>query len=158
MTMIRRLTITDAPQCDALIRSLPYFFADPVGIENCALDVRSHEGWVIEDESRVTGFLTLEWSSDEAAEISWLAVHADFRHLGRGRGLIETAIASVRDRGGRMLFLCTSASPDAPQITDGYEGTRRFYAALGFVKLCTVRPQGWTEDALVMVRALDDSE
>jgi N-acetylglutamate synthase-like GNAT family acetyltransferase len=144
----------DAAQCDAIIASLPYFFADPVGLENCAKDVRSHEGWVADDEGRVTGFLTLEWSSKEAAEISWLAVHADFRGSGRGKKLIEVAISSVKERGGRMLFLCTSASPDPPHVTDGYEGTRRFYALLGFVELWTVRPQGWSEDALVMVRAL----
>jgi N-acetylglutamate synthase-like GNAT family acetyltransferase len=151
---VRRLTPADAPACDAIIAALPYFFRDPVGVEFAAQDVRVNAGWVCEDDGRVTGFLSLSWSTAEAAEIAWMAVHPDFRRGGRGRLLVDIAADYARAQGASMLFLFTSPLADAPEVSDGYEGTRRFYASLGFVPLWTVRPEGWTEAHLLMVRAL----
>ena len=41
---IRPLTSDDAPRCDAVIASLPYFFGDPDGRAMCAEAVRSQPG------------------------------------------------------------------------------------------------------------------
>jgi GNAT superfamily N-acetyltransferase len=154
MTTIRRLTIEDASRCDEIIAALPYFFADPAGVAEAAEDVRAHEGWVTEDDGRVTGFLTLTWPFPETADITWLAVHPDWRRGGRGRQLVEAAADHVRNNGGRLLMLLMTAEPDAPAVSDGYEGTRRFYRALGFFPLRQLDLARWTDEALVLVRPL----
>jgi hypothetical protein len=53
-----------------------------------------------------------------------------------------------------MLFLFTSVQPDSPDVSDGYNGTRRFYSALGFVRLWVGGQVGWNEDHLMMAMAL----
>jgi GNAT superfamily N-acetyltransferase len=152
-TTIRRLTLEDAPACDDIILASPGFFADPTGIQNAAADVREHEGWVSEDVGAVTGFLTLAWPFPETAEISWLAVHPNHRRGGRGRMLVEQAAARALQNGARTLYLFTSTSTD-PRGVNGYEGTRQFYAAVGFVRLWAGRQIGWSEDSLLMARWL----
>jgi ribosomal protein S18 acetylase RimI-like enzyme len=152
-TTVRRLTLPDAPACDAIIHALPNFFADPKGIQMAAAALREHEGWVTEDDGTLTGFRTLMWPFPEAAEISWLAVHPDYRRRGRGRMLVDQAARHAKRKGSQMLFLFTSTSRDPPGVV-GYEGTRRFYAAVGFLRLWTGRQVGWNEDSLLMVRSL----
>jgi N-acetylglutamate synthase-like GNAT family acetyltransferase len=152
-TTVRRLRLPDVPACHAIIHALPNFFADPKGIQHAAAALRDHEGWVTEDDGTLTGFLTLIWPFPEAAEISWLAVHPDFRRRGRGRMLVEQAATRAKRNGAQMLYLFTSTSRDSPGV-DGYEGTRQFYAAVGFLRLWTGRQVGWNEDSLLMVRPL----
>jgi GNAT superfamily N-acetyltransferase len=153
-TTIRLLAPEDATACDAIITALPYFFADPEGVQNAVRDVRENPGWVCIDDGRVTGFLSLAWSTPEAAEIAWMAVHPSYRRGGRGRLLLQAAIDGARVQGARMLFLFASAREDVPGISDGYEGTRRFYTELGFVPVWTVKPEGWKEPHLLMARAV----
>jgi N-acetylglutamate synthase-like GNAT family acetyltransferase len=152
-TAIRRLTLKDAPACDSIILALPGFFGDPIGIRQAAVDVRHQEGWVSEDGGSVTGFLTLTQPFPEAAEITWLAVHPGHRRRGRGRMLVEQSATHARESGARILYLFTSTSSDLPNV-DGYDGTRKFYAALGFIRLWAGRQSGWNEDSLLMVRWL----
>ena len=56
---VRELLLADAPACDAVIASLPYFFGDPDGIRECAEAVRSQRGFVATDAAAVAGFITL---------------------------------------------------------------------------------------------------
>jgi ribosomal protein S18 acetylase RimI-like enzyme len=152
-TTVRRLTLLDAPACDAIIHALPNFFADPIGIQHVVADLREHEGWVTEDDGTVTGFVTFTLPFPEAAEISWLAVHPDYRRRGRGRMLVDQAALHAKQKGSQLLYLFTSTSTNPPGV-DGYEGTRQFYAAVGFLRLWTGRQVGWNEDSLLMVRRL----
>ncbi len=154
MTLVRPLTAADAPACDEIVASLPYFFADPKGIAECSRDVRSEAGWVVEDKGIVTAFLTLSWSFPASAEIKWLAVHPNFRRAGRGRLLVEEAAASARARGANLLHLLTSASRDGPEVSDGYSGTRLFYETMGFFPTRELRLEGWSDETLLLVRPL----
>lgn len=154
MTVVRRLAIDDAPACDAIVAALPYFFRDPTGVRNAAKEVRQNTGWVTEDDGSVTGFLSLAWSTQETAEIAWMAVHPDYQRGGRGTALVNEAAMFAREGGAQMLMLFTSPLTDSPGLSNGFGATRRFYAGLGFVALWEVKPEGWTKAHLLMVRAL----
>jgi len=130
---IRPLEAADAEACDAIIGSLPYHFGLEDGRRECAAAVRSQRGLVAEREGRVVGFLTVEPRFDEAAEITWMAVHAAERHAGVGRALMDGLVADLRPDGRRLLLVLTVSPNDPPdEIADGYQATRAFYAANGF--------------------------
>jgi ribosomal protein S18 acetylase RimI-like enzyme len=130
---IRPLEAADAEACDAIVASLPYHFGLEEGRRECAAAVRSQRGLVAEREGRVVGFLTFEPRFDEAAEITWMAVHADHRRGGVGRGLMDRLVAGLEAEDRRLLLVLTVSPNDPPdKITDGYQATRAFYAANGF--------------------------
>jgi len=84
-------------------------------------------GWVVEDELHVNN----------------VASHRDFRRIGIGRSLMDSAIDEARHRGGRQVLLEVRASNEAAQLLYrelgfGFIGRRRDYYRLP------------TEDALVM--------
>ena len=130
---IRPLGAADAEACDAIVASLPYHFGLEEGRRGCATAVRSQRGLVAEREGRVVGFLTFEPRFDEAAEITWMAVHADHRRAGVGGGLMDRLAADLEAERRRLLLVLTVSPNDPPdQIADGYQATRAFYAANGF--------------------------
>ena len=130
---IRPLQAADAETCDAIVASLPYHFGLEEGRRECAAAVRSQRGLVAEREGRVVGFLTFEPRFDEAAEITWMAVHADHRRGGVGRGLMDRLVADLEAEDRRLLLVLTVSPNDPPdEIPDGYQATRAFYAANGF--------------------------
>ena len=153
---IRTLTVADADGCDAVVASLPYHFGNERGIAECAKAVRSQEGLVGTIDERVAGFLTLMHHSVESAEITWMAVHADQRRCGIGRMLIEHVTATLAERGARFLSVLT-LGPSVPEdVDDGYEGTRRFYAAVGFTALRELDLRSWDDEhALLLVRTIE---
>ena len=132
--VIRSLEPDDAVACDAIIASLPYHFGLEDGVRECAAAVRSQPGLVAETDDEVIGFLTVEARFEEAAEITWMAVHADRRHRGVGRALVERLASDLVARGRRLLLVLTVSPHDPPdEVTDGYQATRAFYASNGFV-------------------------
>lgn len=153
---LRALTVGDAPACDAVIASLPYFFGDPDGVRVCAEAVRSQRGFVATSDGDVAGFITLEQHDPASAEITWLAVHAEHRRGGIGRRLVAEAVRALGTEGVEMLFVLTlGPSVPEPGVEDGYAGTRAFYRALGFVPLREFALRTWNDPAaLVMAKAL----
>jgi GNAT superfamily N-acetyltransferase len=154
---IRDLTPADAPGCDAVLASLPYFFGDPTGIKDCAKAVRSQNGFVAVFEGRVVGFVTLLFHFPESAEITWMAVHAEHRRSGIGAKLMRAADDSAVGSGAKMLCVMTLG----PSVTepldanDNYDGTRRFYRAQGFVPLRELGLREWNDShALMLARTL----
>ena len=157
MTTVRPLRIDDAPACDAVIATLPYFFGDPSGIKDCAKAVRSQRGWVADDGGDVIGFITVAPTTDETMEITWMAVRAYRRQSGVGRLLIEKAFDDARAAGARMMLVKTagpSGDKADEQPDDNYGGTRAFYKRMGFVALEELTPSGWNQSALLLVRPL----
>jgi GNAT superfamily N-acetyltransferase len=152
MTAMRELTIDDAPGCDAVIASLPYFFGDPAGVRDCAVAVRTQHGFVAtRADGAVAGFLTLLPHSPESAEITWMAVHADHRRSGIGRLLIDAALRQCAAGGVRMLSVLT-LGPSVPEdAADGYAGTRQFYQSMGFVPLREVGLREWNDSHALML-------
>ncbi len=155
--VIRGLEPHDAAGCDAVVASLPYHFGDPDGRAECAHAVRTEPGLTAADDDGVVGFLTWRAWFDGIREITWLAVTSDHRRTGVGGRLVETFAADALSHGARYLVVTTlSASSTEPGVTDGYEGTRRFYHKHAFVSLW--EPKGWWNDenqALVLLRDLN---
>ena len=85
-------------------------------------------------DGAVAGFLTVERHFDHAAEISWMAVHADHRRRGLGHLLVERLCRDLAAEGRRVLLVLTvSPSDPGEEPPDGYQATRAFYRHVGFV-------------------------
>ena len=111
---IRPLTPDDAPQCDTVIASLPYFFGDPEGLAMCAEAVRTQPGVAAEVDGALAGFITLERHNDDTMEITWMAVRAGHRRDGIGSAMIDAACAHAVERGARMMIVMT-LGPSVPE-------------------------------------------
>jgi GNAT superfamily N-acetyltransferase len=142
----------DAPACDAVLASLPYFFGDPDGIASCAAAVRCEGGWVADDDGGVVGFVTMAPHFAGSHEITWLAVQGDRRRAGIGRLLVDAVVDGMRDAGDQCAFVLTlGPSVPEPGVTDGYEGTRRFWIAQGFLPLREFGLRDWNDDAALLL-------
>ncbi len=147
---IRPLRAGDAPGCDAVIFSLPYHFGHEDGRRNCAAAVRSSDGLAALIGERLVGFLTVTRHYETAAEITWMAVHADRRGQGIGRALVERLVAGLRGEGRQLLLVATLAeSADEGDEADGFARTRAFYRSVGFVPAREVPL--WDEPAVLLV-------
>lgn len=147
----------DADRCDEIISTLPYHFGDPDGIVACAVAVRSERGWVAEREGTVVAFGTIYRHPFGTAEISWFAVHADHRRTGIGHDLADAIAAQLGDEGVNDLLVLTlgPSVPDADDVLDGYDTTRRFWQDAGFVPLRELQLSDWNDShALLLVRRL----
>jgi ribosomal protein S18 acetylase RimI-like enzyme len=148
---IRPLRPGDAEGCDQIVASLPYHFGREDGRQACARAVRGQPGLVAVRDGTVVGFLTLERHFDQAAEITWMAVHADQRRRGAGRALVERACRELAAEGRRLLLVLTvSPSDPGPEPPDGYQATRAFYRSAGFV-LARDLPGLWPGDTAVLL-------
>ncbi|MGZ8577764.1 MAG: GNAT family N-acetyltransferase [Actinomycetota bacterium] len=154
---LRQLAMSDGEACDAIIATLPYHFGDEEGQRQCAAAVRSQQGLVAEDDGEVVGFVTLEPRFDGCVEVTWMAVRADRRRMGVGRALLDRVAADVRAKGRQFLLVLTVSPSDGPdEIPDGYQATRAFYEANGFV-LARDFPGYWKSDTpVLMVRPLSN--
>jgi GNAT superfamily N-acetyltransferase len=152
---IRPLTADDASTCDAIILSLPYFFGDPQGREDCARAVREQSGFFAEVDGAAGGFVTLLPHFEGSSEITWVAVHADHRRSGVGRRLIEAAVRELVAAGDRMMCVLTLGPSVQEEPGDNYVGTRAFYQRMGFVPLRELGLREWNDShALMLARSL----
>jgi GNAT superfamily N-acetyltransferase len=152
---IRALRLEDAPACDAVIASLPYFFGDPDGRRMCAEAVRSQPGVAADVGGALAGFITLEQHNADTMEITWMAVHADHRRHGIGRALIDAACAQASAAGARMMIVLTLGPSVPEEPGDNYAGTRRFYQSNGFIPLRELGLREWNDShALMLARPL----
>lgn len=159
--MIRPLDpARDAEACDAVLATLPYHFGDADGQRACAQAVRSQRGWVAVDDATddVIGFVTVEPQAGGVSwEITWLAVRNDRRRRGIGKTLVEAVVDAARSQPAAKVLCVLTLGPSVPEpgVTDGYEGTRRFYVREGFVPVKEVGLREWNSgSALLLVRPL----
>jgi GNAT superfamily N-acetyltransferase len=85
-----------------------------------------------------------------------MGVRADHRRTGIGRALMERLFEVLATRAGVRYVFVQTLGPSVPDdIEDGYQGTRAFYAAVGFTPLREFELRSWDDGAtLVLVRAL----
>ena len=111
--------------------------------------MRTQPGLVAEADGTVAGFVT--WTtSEDSAEITWMAVHADRRRRGLGRALVDALLARVAAATGvRELAVKTLSSrhPDP-----GYAETRAFYLAMGFTEARELDIWGPENPAVLLTR------
>jgi len=95
-------------------------------------------------------FLCLKQDTPWAAEIYVMGVRREQHRRGLGRSLVAAAEAWCRDRGIRYLHVKT-LGPSRP--SRGYDATRAFYEAVGFVALEELHGL-WDEDnpAVILVK------
>jgi ribosomal-protein-alanine N-acetyltransferase len=84
------------------------------------------------------------------AELLTIAVHPDQRRAGLGGALVAAFLTESRARGGESAFL---------EVAEANTAARALYAACGFASAGRRRgyyhrPDGASEDALVLVRSL----
>jgi ribosomal protein S18 acetylase RimI-like enzyme len=150
--MIRPLTRDDADRCEAIIRGLPDWFGLEEGIVEARGYLESHDGFVVEEDGEVLGFLTYTSELPESAEITWMAVAAGVHRRGIGRALTDALVSRAAADGRELLLVKTLASS---QPSPEYAATRAFYRSVGFVPLA-VLPDLWgpANPCLLMVRPL----
>lgn len=152
---VRPLAPVDADACDRIVASLPYHFGQEDGVRACAAAVRTEAGLVAVEGDDVVGFLTHVPRFDEAAEITWMAVHADRRRRGIGHRLIERLTERLVADGTRIVVVLTvSPSDPGEEPEDGYGATRAFYRSCGFVLARDLRNEWDSDTAVVMVKPL----
>lgn len=154
---VRPLTPADAPGCDAIIASLPYHFGDAGGRASCARAVRSSPGLVACSGERPIGFLTSRSWYATSTEITWMAVHAEWRRRGIGRELLEALIVDLPGDIRHLVVTTLSRAMPEEHLDDTYAGTRRFYQQNGFEPIW--EPEGWWSDenqAVLMIRRLGE--
>jgi coenzyme F420-0:L-glutamate ligase/coenzyme F420-1:gamma-L-glutamate ligase len=96
------------------------------------------------------GFLCLEQHTPHAAELHVMGVRREHHRRGIGRALVAAAESWCRSRGLRYLHVKTLGPSRASR---GYDATRAFYEAVGFVPLEELHGL-WGEDnpALILVK------
>ena len=152
---VRPLDPRDAPACDAIVASLPYHFGDEHGREMCAAAVREQAGFVAIARDAPIAFLTWRPWYAAAAEITWLAVHADERRRGVGRRLVDAFFAEQGPDVRYAVVTTLSEATPEPDVEDTYAGTREFWRRCGFEPV--LDPAGWWSDAnqaVVMIQPL----
>jgi ribosomal protein S18 acetylase RimI-like enzyme len=155
--VIRQLAQVDAEACDAIVATLPYHFGDDQGRRDCAAAVRLQAGLAAERDRQVIGFLIVEPRFADCAEITWMAVRADQRRRGVGRMLLDRLAADTSAAGRHFLLVLTVSPSDGPdEIPDGYQATRAFYQANGFVLARDFAGYWESDTPVLMVRALPE--
>jgi GNAT superfamily N-acetyltransferase len=133
--------------CESVLRELPEWF----GIEEATVayirDVADLPTFTAGD----TGFLSLKLHTPQAAEVYVMGVRPLEHRRGLGTALLAAAEDYLRERGVGYLQVKT-LGPSRP--SEGYERTRRFYEARGFVALEEIHGLWPGNPCLLMVKKL----
>ena len=136
-----------------ILHTLPAWFGIPEATANYIEQSAEMPYIAAFDGNDPIGFLTINETSHAAAEIYVMAVLPQYHRKGTGKALINSCVTYCKDKGYTLLHVKTldSSHPD-----EGYEKTRRFYTAMGFLPLETMK-ELWGEDnlCLVMVKPLN---
>ena len=148
---IRPFEVGDAPACEGLLRSLPEWFGIEAALVQYCRDLQALETYVVPAGDGVAALVTLKRHNRFAGEIHLVAVQRARHRQGTGRGLVRHVEGILRREGAEYLQVKTLG----PSKPDGrYEGTRRFYAALGFRPLEETGLWGPENPCLIMVKHL----
>ena len=114
--------------CSVVLRNLPDWFGIEAATAAYIRDVAELPSFALDDDA----FIALETHNPRAAEVYVMGVRRERHGEGVGTAVLEAGEAYLRDRGVEHLQVKTlgPSHPDA-----GYERTRGFYEARGFVPL-----------------------
>ena len=133
--------------CEAVLRDLPDWF----GIEDATAayirDVAELPTFAVSDDA----FVALKVHNPLAAEVYVMGVRRDRHRQGLGTAVLEAGETYLRDRGVEYLQVKT-LGPSYPDA--GYERTRCFYAARGFVPLEELHELWEQNPCLILVKRL----
>ncbi len=133
--------------CESILRELPEWF----GIEDATAayirDVAALPTFAVGDE----GFLAVKLHTPKAAELYVMGVRPERHRQGVGSALLAAVEDYLRERGVEY-FQVKTLGPSRP--SEGYERTRRFYEARGFVALEEIHGLWEGNPCLLMVKRL----
>jgi coenzyme F420-0:L-glutamate ligase/coenzyme F420-1:gamma-L-glutamate ligase len=114
---------------EAVLRDLPDWFGIEEATREYIEKAATLPTFAVEPDA---GFLSVKQHTPAAAEVYVMGVRRAHHRQGIGRALVEAAESWCRARGIRFLQVKT-LGPSRPD--EGYDATRRFYEAVGFVAL-----------------------
>jgi coenzyme F420-0:L-glutamate ligase/coenzyme F420-1:gamma-L-glutamate ligase len=115
---------------EVVLRDLPDWFGIEEATRKYIEDAATLPTFVVEPD---LGFLSLKQHTPAAVELYVMGVRRSQHRQGVGRALVEAAESWCRARGIRYLHVKT-LGPSRPD-PGGYDETRLFYEAMGFVAL-----------------------
>ena len=136
-----------------ILHSLPDWFGIPSATANYIEQSAEMPFIAAYDNDAPIAFLAIKETSPCAAEICVMGALPQYHRKGTGKALIDFCVAYCKDKGYILLHVKTLA-PSHPD--ENYEKTRRFYTAMGFLPLETMK-ELWGEDnpCLVMIKPLN---
>jgi GNAT superfamily N-acetyltransferase len=123
-----------APLTPELAREAWLVTAGRLGTDRVLLAARDGSGWVVGSVQIVRA---VAGNGRHRGEIQRLAVRADVRGRGLGRGLLAAAVDRARADGLRLLWLTTHEGTDADGFYEAAGWTR-----VGVIPSYSVRPDG----------------
>ena len=139
---IREITLPNDKQRIAreVLEALPEWFGIPEAREEYIKKSAAQPFFAAFDGENAVGFLCLDETGKDTAELYVMGVLKDHHRRGVGRRLFETAKERARALGYSFLQVKTVQMGKYPE----YDATNRFYLALGFREF-EVFPTLWDE-------------
>ena len=120
-----------------VLKDLPEWFGIPESTQAYIEEAKDLQVWAAYQESDLTGFVSLSYSSEDCAEIDCLGVKKAYQGRGIGSQLLAT-LESEANKNVDFLQVKTVAEGS----NKDYDRTNIFYRNLGFKKL-EIFPQLW---------------
>lgn len=133
--------------CEGVLRDLPEWFGIEEATAAFIRDVADLPTFAVGQDA----FLSLKVHFARSAEVYVMGVRQSRHGQGLGTALLQAAEAYLRERGVEYLQVKT-VGPSEPDA--GYERTRRFYQARGFVPLEELHDLWEHDPCLVLVKRL----
>jgi GNAT superfamily N-acetyltransferase len=133
--------------CESVLRELPDWFGIEEATAAYIRDVADLPTFAADGH----GFLSIKLHTPRAAELYVMGVRPEHHRQGLGTALLAAAEDYLREQGVEYLQVKT-LGPSWPD--EGYERTRRFYEARGFVPLEEIHGLWERNPCLVMVKRL----
>ena len=139
---IREITLPNDKQRIAreILEALPEWFGIPEAREEYIKKSAAQPFFAAFDGENAVGFLCLDETGKDTAELYVMGVLKDYHRHGVGRRLFEAAKERAKELGYSFLQVKTVQMGKYPE----YDATNRFYLALGFREF-EVFPTLWDE-------------
>ena len=122
---------------DEVLKDLPEWFGIPESTQAYIEGARDLQVWVAYQESKLAGFVSLSYSSEDCAEIDCLAVKKFYHRAGIGSQLLATLESEARKQVDYLQVKTVAEGSNKD-----YDRTNVFYRSVGFKKL-EIFPQLW---------------
>lgn len=126
---IREARPEDHDEIIFLIQKLSEWFTREAREKEIPFHLHSHRGFVAEKSDKIVGFITLDSDFGEA-KIGWIGVHPENQREGIGKRLVNKVEKEFKNIGAKKLRVDSVGEKEAEGTP--YEGTIKFYKALGF--------------------------
>jgi len=120
-----------------VLKDLPEWFGIPESTQAYIDGAKDLQVWAAYQESDLTGFVSLSYSSEDCAEIDCLGVKKAYQGRKIGSQLLATLESEARKK---VDYLQVKTVAEGSNID--YDRTNVFYRSLGFKKL-EIFPQLW---------------